>query len=245
MRHRVGACGIVFVLLLSGCRVSDGSSWMGHRWRITNGRMAGVAPGRPGNVYVDENGFLHLLITKTGRRYTAAELFSQDRMGFGTYQWQIEGAVGNMDPSTVLGLFPYGPKDRIGIDGENELDIEFSKWGNTLCGGRCNADFTMYPGTGKRAVGPTEDDFSVSSSATLTTARLVWTSTSVTATVMDGLQPLGTTANVLHTWTFAPSDYLVRIPQQPVPVGMNLWRSNRRPSSSQEVILRAFEFVPQ
>lgn len=245
---------MVFVLLLSACgggsagggAGGDGSNWKGHKWNITNGGMAGVAPGSPSNVFVDQSGYLHLKITNNGGAFTAAELFSQDTLGFGTYQWQIQGSVDNMDPATVLGLFPYGPANGIGKDGENELDIEFSKWGNTLCGGSCNADFTFYPATGNFGLGPTENDFTVNlSSGTLTTARLVWTSTSVTATVMSGLQPVGTTANVLHTWTFAPPDYSARIPQQALPLGMNLWCFQKTPSSNQEVIIQDFQFVPQ
>lgn len=218
--------------------------WMGHEWTITDGRMAGVARGRPSNARVDSNGYLHLMITKKHKSVTAGELFSDDSMGFGTYQWQIQGPVDNMDPHAVLGLFPYGPDNGIGRDGENEIDIEFSKWANTLCGGACNADFTVYPSTGNAAVGPTEDDFEVGlGGGELVTARMTWSSTSITETVMSGLQPLGTTQNVLHTWTFAPTDYLVRIPQQPVPVGMNLWCFKKKAATSQAVIIRSFEYV--
>lgn len=62
---------------------------------------------------------------------------------------------------------------------------------------------------------------------------------------MSGLQPIGTTQNVLHTWTFAPPDYTVRIPQVAVPLGMNLWVFRSLPARKQEVIIRDFQFVPQ
>lgn len=220
--------------------------WKGQTWKITNGGMAGVAKGNPANVFVDKNGYVHLRIVNRGGVYTASEIFSTDKMGYGTYQWWIQGSIDNMDKSTVLGLFPYGPVAGIGKDAENELDIEFSKWNNTLCSGTCNADFTFYPSTGNRSLGPTEKDFNVTlNGGPLTTARLVWTPTSVTGTVMSGLQPIGTTANVLETWTFAPSDYKARIPQQPLPTGMNLWCFKSLPASSQEVTLQDFQFVPQ
>lgn len=221
-------------------------SWKGHTWKITNGGMAGVAKGDPANVSVDKNGYVHLRIVNRGDTYTASEIFSTDKMGYGTYQWWIQGSIDDMDKSTVLGLFPYGPVAGIGKDAENELDIEFSKWNNTLCKGACNADFTFYPSTGNLGLGPTEKDFNIAlNGGTLTTARLVWTPTSVTGTVMSGLQPIGTTANVLETWTFAPSDYKARIPQQPLPTGMNLWCFKVLPASNQEVILQNFQFVPQ
>jgi hypothetical protein len=170
-------------------------------------------------------------------------LFSADRLGFGTYQWQIEGHADDMDKSTVLGLFPYGPKAGIGTDAENEIDIEFSKWNNT-CNG-CNADFTFYPATGNKHLGPKEDNFKISlGGATLTTARFEWSSTRIVGTIMSGLQSIGTTANVLQTLTFAPADYTARIPQVPLPLGMNLWCFKTTPASDQEVVIRDFQYVP-
>lgn len=219
--------------------------WMGHEWTVTQGRMAGVAPGRPSNVRVDASGHLQLAITRSGRHVTAGELFSNDDMGFGTYQWQIEGPVDSMDPHAVLGLFPYGPEHGLGRDGESEIDVEFSRWGNTLCGGRCNADFTIYPSTGNLAVGPTEDDFSIDlHGGNLVTARVKWSATGVTETVMSGLQPLGSTQDVLESWSYEPLDYLARIPQQPIPVGMNLWCFKRKVASSQAVTILSFDYVP-
>ena len=221
-------------------------SWAGHTWKVTNGGMAGVAKGNPANVSIDSHGYVHLRIVKRDGVYTAAEMFSTDLMGYGTYQWWIQGKIDDMDKATVLGLFPYGPVRHIGKDAEDELDIEFSKWNNTLCKGACNADFTFYPATGEIKLGPTERDFEINlKGGKLTTARLVWTPTSVTGTIMSGLQPIGTTANVLKTWTFTPTDPKARIPQQPMPTGMNLWSFKVLPTSDQEVVLRDFQFVPQ
>ena len=101
-------------------------SWKGHTWRVTHGHMAGVALGNPANVSVDSHGYVHLRIVKRDGTYTAAEIFSTDLMGYGTYQWWIQGKIDDMDKSTVLGLFPYGPVRHIGKDAEDELDIDYS-----------------------------------------------------------------------------------------------------------------------
>ena len=160
--------------------------------------MAGVAKGNPANVSIDSHGYVHLRIVKRDGVYTAAEMFSTDLMGYGTYQWWIQGKSTIWTRPLCSAFFPYGPVRHIGKDAEDELDIEFSKWNNTLCKGACNADFTFYPATGQIALGPTERDFEINlKGGTLTTARLVWTPTSVTGTIMSGLQPIGTTANVL------------------------------------------------
>jgi len=222
---------------------AESLSWMGREWRLTDGGMAGVVKGNPANISVDANGYLHLRIINRAGTVTASELFTAQKLGFGTYQWQIEGRLDSMDNVAVLGLFNYGAQAGIGVDGENEIDIEFSRWNDTCHG--CNADFTFYPATGNKRLGPREDNFTYNpNGSTLTTARFEWTSERIVATIMSGLQPLGTSANVLQTLTFAPPDYAARIPQVPLPLAMNFWCFRATPGSDQEVIIRNFAFVP-
>jgi hypothetical protein len=59
-------------------------SWKGFDWNVTDGGMAGVADGAAANVTVDANGWLHLKITKNGSTWTASELFTTQKRGFGT-----------------------------------------------------------------------------------------------------------------------------------------------------------------
>ena len=252
MRRLVALTPFFFVLLLPCSNLIHGNPapaietlhWSGRDWKLTNGGMAGVVKGDPANISVDANGYLHLRIANRAGTYTASELFSTEKLGFGTYQWQIEGRVDQMDKAAVLGLFNYGAQAGIGVDAENEIDIEFSRWNDTCHG--CNADFTFYPSTGNKALGPMEDNFTYDpEGATLTTARFEWTSHRIIGTIMSGLQPLGTTADVLQTLTFAPPDYAARIPQVPLPLAMNFWCFRDTPDSDQEVIIRNFEFVPQ
>jgi hypothetical protein len=216
-------------------------SWKGHSWTVTNGGMAGVALGNPANVRIDARGDLHLQIINRKGKWTASELFTTDNLGFGTYQWVVRGDVYKMDKSTVLGLFTYGPAGNIGGDGENEIDIEFSQWDKT-CGG-CDADFTVYPSTGNRKAGGApswEDNFFVTGS-NVTTARMEWSSGQIVLTLMEGAQPIGTTANVIRTKTFASNRS--NIPQDAVPVGMNLWCFQETPAKDQSVVIRDFQFV--
>lgn len=174
-------------------------------------------------------------------------MFTQDNLGFGTYQWQIQGSnIYNMDPPVVLGLFPYGPESGIGVDGENELDIEFSNWNGAFGSQQVNADFTDYPSTGNKLKGGAsewEDDFEASSAPTYTTARIQWSSTSVTWTLMSGLQPIGTIANVIKQDTFTGNS--VTIPQQAIPVGTNLWSYQVKPTNTWEIIIQSFQYVGQ
>jgi hypothetical protein len=204
--------------------------------------MAGVAHGDPANVSIDTDKHLHLQIVQRDGKWTAAEVFTTDRMGFGAYQWVIEGNVYEMDPTTVLGLFTYGPTHHIGVDAENEIDIEFSQWNNTCKG--CNADFTVYPSTGNRkpnGVSAWEDNFHVTGD-NLTTARMVWSADHIVFAMMKGAQPIGTVADVIKTETY--SSTAINIPQVAAPVGINLWCFKQTPAKNQSVVIRDFQFVP-
>ena len=217
--------------------------WKGHDWRVTNGGMAGVARGNSENVSVDKNGYLHLRIVNRDGKWTASELFTTEKLGFGTYQWVVEGDVYAMDKSTVLGLFTYGPVHHIGVDAENEIDIEFSQWNKTC--GDCNADFTVYPATGNRkpnGKSAWEDNFHVVGD-NVTTARMEWSPGKITFTIMNGVQPLGTTAGVIKTEVY--SSDATNIPQEPSPVGINLWCFKETPAADQSVTIRDFQFAAQ
>jgi hypothetical protein len=238
---RTIVCGIAFCLLQAAH--AQTITWAGHTWKVTNGGMAGLAHGDPANVTIDADKHLHLQIVRHDEKWTSAEVFTTDRMGFGTYQWVIEGDVYEMDPTTVLGLFTYGPTHHIGVDAENEIDIEFSQWNNTCKG--CNADFTVYPSTGNRkpkGVSAWEDNFHVSGE-NLTTARMEWTPDHIVFTVMKGVQPIATTADVVKTETY--SSTAINIPQVASPVGINLWCFKQTPAKDQAVVIRDFQFVAQ
>jgi hypothetical protein len=237
---RMTICSIL--LTAFQCVQAQTIRWAGHTWKVTSGGMAGVAPGNPANVDFNPDGYLQLQIAKREGKWTAAELFTTDNMGFGTYQWVIQGDVYNMDQTTVLGLFTYGPTHHIGADAENEIDIEFSQWNKTCHG--CDADFTVYPSTGNRkpnGVSSWEDNFQVSG-GNLTTARMEWRSDRVVFTLMNGVHPMGSVADVIKTETY--SSNTTNIPQTAAPVGINLWCFKGTPSRNQSAIIRDFRFVP-
>lgn len=216
-------------------------TWAGREWKVTRGRMAGVAPGDPVNVSIDGNGYLHLKIDRRNEKWTAAEVFTTGELGFGTYQWIVDGDVYRMDPVTVLGLFTYGPTHHIGVDAENEIDIEFSQWNKTCQ--PCNADFTVYPSTGHRkpkGISAWEDNFHVTG-GTLTTARTEWFPDHIVFTLMNGVQPIGTVAEVIKTETYTSDK--TNIPQVRTPVGINLWCFKQTPANEQSVVIREFQFV--
>jgi hypothetical protein len=217
-------------------------TWKGHTWNVTSGGMAGVAAGSPSNVSVDSNGYLHLKITNNSGTWSAAELFTTDRLGFGTYQWQVDGPIDVFDKNVVLGLFPYGPAAGIGTDGTNEIDIEYSFWGQPNGN---NGDFTNYPASGN-TIGELSFRFSLNGS-TFSTSRFIWTQNSIQDFLLSGFQAIGSTTGLIKTWTYAPNNPTVNIPQQALPLGINLWCFDAPPSDGKnvEVVIRDFEFAPE
>ena len=235
-----GALAIACLLTAQPASAAD-IDWKGYTWSVTNGGMAGVAAGSPANVSIDANGYLHLQIRKNGDTWTAAEIFTTTRLGFGTYQWQVDGPIDTLDKNVVLGLFPYGPAAGIGDDGTNEIDIEYSRWGQE---NGPNGDWTNYPASGT-TVGERSYSFSLSG-GTLSTSRFIWTSTSIEDFLLGGLEPPSSTKSLLETWKYSPNNPKTNIPQQALPLGMNLW-CYAIPSDGKnvEIVVRDFQFLPE
>ena len=229
------------VLCLAAGAEAATLAWKGHTWQLTSGGMAGVCQGDPKNVTVDGNGYLHLRISDGTTGWTSSELFTTDRLGFGTYQWQVDGPIDSYDKNVVLGLFPYGPAAGIGADGTNEIDIEYSRWGQAS---GPNGDWTDYPASGT-TIGELSYSFTLAP-ATLSTSRFVWSATSIADALLSGLQPVDGTTGLIKSWTYAPPNSTVNVPQQALPLGMNLWCFDSPPSDGNpvEIVIRDFVFVP-
>jgi hypothetical protein len=70
-----------------------------------------------------------------------------------------------------------------------------------------------------------------------------WDSDHIVFTLMNGAHAIGNTADVIKTETY--SSTAKNIPQESVPVGINLWCFRATPKENQSVIIRGFVFVPK
>ena len=210
-------------------------SWMGYTWTVKAGSGLGPGPNvwSADNVFVDSDGFLHLKITENNGVWSCAELYTTTDLGFGTYQWQVEAPLSTLDPNVVLGLFPYE-----GPDGTHEIDIEYSRWGNAA-----NPDgwWTVYPASGT-TIGQTSYSFTLD--GTYTTSRFTWEGASIAYRMLGGFYPPASTTHTIQSWTYAPAKPTVKIPQQAMPLHMNLWLyQGLAPSNGKgvEVIIHSFQ----
>src|SRR3954468_12669098 len=205
-RTNAGRRGVLLAIVAATLAVIVGAplgasaatlSWKGHTWQVTSGGMAGVCQGNPANVTIDASGYLHFRISNTQGTWTASEIFTTDKLGFGTYQWQVDGPIDTYDKNVVLGLFPYGPAAGIGGDGTNEIDIEYARWGRAS---GPNGDWTDYPASGT-TIGELSYTFSLGGT-TLSTSRFVWTKTSITSSLLSPLVAVGVDDGLIKTWTY-------------------------------------------
>jgi hypothetical protein len=211
----------------------------GYTWTIRNTGNASEGPGpnifSGSNAWVDSNGRLHLKISKntTTGKWNCAEIYSTQKFGFGTYQWQVEGRIDSLDKNIVLGLFNYS-----GNNGFDEMDIEFARWGNSAWP---NLNYTVWPGqTGFRNWSYTKF-FTLN--GTYTTHRFTRSTNSVVFKSLHGFVNDNTNQFATATCS-APANSISTLT---MPVHMNLWLyDGLAPSNGKEVeiIIHNFKYTP-
>jgi hypothetical protein len=210
----------------------------GRTWYVksSSGR---VGPGpnyfsdSPSNVWVDDQGRLHLKITKVKNQWHCAEVISEDVFGHGTYTWELDSPVDSLDRNVVLGLFTWGavPPDY------GEIDIEFARWGSRRA--YPNAQYVVQPfdlpGHMVR--------FDWPPNLPQSTHRFLWAPEGV---LFESFIGHGAAASdLLYVWPYAQGGQ--PIPSDTENARMNLWLyQGNKPSDGQtvEVIIKSFHFEP-
>lgn len=230
--------------LLTVCSTTRAETlrFSGYTWEVRGADNGGPGPNdwAPQNAWVDARGYLHLKVTHQGNKWFCPEVYSRERLGFGVYQFWIQGKVDQLDRNIVFGLFNY-PNKEVGADGTNEIDIEFSRWGhiNAPIG-----NYTVWPSNPK--VEHKTHSFEFKLDNYLSTHRFSWSSEGVRFQSCQGLRD--NDQQELANWLFKPSNPMDAIGQKPVPVHINLWCFEGKPPTDGkevEMVIRAFKFVPQ
>jgi uncharacterized protein (TIGR03437 family) len=119
-------------------------SFAGMQWYVKDAPVP-VYPGPQffvkDNAFLDSQGQLHLRISRCGNSWCAAEVFTKDTIGFGTYRFDIASQVASLDPNVTLGLFSWDAQ--AGEVYNREWDIEFSRWG--VPSATTNTQFVVQP----------------------------------------------------------------------------------------------------
>lgn len=237
-------CLVVYFLIIfapAGCYAAKAINnqskhiiFAGYEWEVKQGRNY---PGKNNwladNVWLDKEGYLHLRLNYKGGRWYSAEITSLRCFDYGLYEFQVIGSIDKMDPNVVLGLFVYpGPEN---VDKENEIDIEFTKWGNPSS---TAGSYTVTPA--KQTM-----YFSVNLTGSYTTQRFTWTRQQILFQSFYGHMPSSVTE--FSRWLYNAEEYMDKTAVPPVRVHINLWLLSGKPpldGEEQEIIIRSFRYQP-
>jgi hypothetical protein len=104
-------------------------NFSGYEWMTSAGPIFHAGSRNffdPANVWTDKTGALHLRISGSPGKWSAAELKLRRSLGYGTYRFQVRDAS-HLEPSALLTLITW---DGIGTEStRRELDVELGRWG--------------------------------------------------------------------------------------------------------------------
>lgn len=208
-----------------------------YTWRV-KASATPVGPGStrfseaPDHVWVDEEGFLHLRLAPIGETWYGSEVILAESLGYGRYTFTIEGAVGELPESVVLGLFTWD-NDACEVP-HREIDIEFSRWGVPT---DPNAQYVVQP----HDTAGNRFRWSMPADVTLSTHIFHWTPDSISFLSVKGGDLGAPVDSVLQRWRYTG-------PHVPTPgsenARINLWLFSEPPATGVEVVVRRFAFEP-
>ncbi|MDV2686421.1 glycoside hydrolase family 16 protein [Alkalihalophilus lindianensis] len=222
-------------------------NWSGYTWNVKDSSSSKWGPGpnyfssSNENVWVDNEGRLHLKITKRKGKWYCAEVYNIQTLGYGTYRFFIDGRPDKLDPNITLGLFTY---DSISADAatnnNREIDIEFAKWGNSNA---LNSQYVVQPYTKSSNI----ERFQTSLNGYRSTHTFKWTSSEIKFMSLHGhysTLPSPLEWYLIKEWSYNGED----IPNtNNEKVRLNLWLMGGGAPLNQheaEIIITKFEFIP-
>lgn len=94
----------------------------------------------PENAWTDTSGALHLQIKRKSGRWSCAEIFLNDSLGYGTYVVTMRD-TSRLEPAAVFSMFTF---DEWNAEQHyREMDIEVSRWGDAA--NKNNAQYVIQP----------------------------------------------------------------------------------------------------
>lgn len=187
------------------------------------------------NVWVDNEGQLHLKITRDSRRWYCAEIVSEKSFGYGKYVFYLASRTDELNENVVLGFFNW---DISPENNNREIDIEFARWGNIK---EQNAQFVVQPWELPENIYrfdmPTGDSYS--------THSFEWKKDSIFfQSVLGHYANPPDDSHIIESWNYVGTN----IPQPGnEKTRMVLWLAAGDPPSDSkevEIVIKEFEFIP-
>lgn len=188
------------------------------------------------NVWVDEEGKLHLRITYRDGEWRCAEVISNESFGYGTYRFHIDSPVDSLDPNVVLGLFTWSDDPAYSY---REIDVEISRWSDAA--DPTNAQFVVQPWNNPGHL----FRYTIPLGSAPTTHSFNWQAHEIVFASHNGTYaPPPEATPILSEWTYGGPDIPVPGNEQ---VRINLWLvSGLEPIDGKEVevVISRFAFIP-
>ena len=211
-------------------------AFSGYNWTVrdSNAQLQGPGPnvfnGSENSVWIDNDGYLHLKITKSEQGWQCAEVYSDKSFGYGTYVFTMQSGFEYLDVNIVLGLFTY-------LDDEHEIDIEFARWGHSE---NNNGQFVTQPYRNEDNI----HRFEMEETGEISNHGFQWCENDISYwSDYGGYQGLNSTPKIAN-WNYEGQ-------HNPEPsterVHLNLWlMSGLSPmnDAESEVIIQSFQFIP-
>ena len=114
----------------------------GYDWAVSSSadyRGGELSDYEPSNAWVDDHGYLHLLMSEGEGQWHCAAIRLTRSLGYGTYRFVVQDTV-HLPTSAVLAMFTRD--DRQNPEDAAEMNIELSHWGKQT---NRNADYVVQP----------------------------------------------------------------------------------------------------
>jgi len=115
----------------------------GYEWtvRATPNDRGGKNIYDPANAWTDENGALHLRLSRVDDHWASAQVILTRSLGYGTYEFTVRD-VSHLDPAAVLALYVWDAVAANRNENSREWDVEISQWGDPAA---MNAQYALQP----------------------------------------------------------------------------------------------------
>lgn len=217
----------------------DTLEFSGYSWAIKESFDKHTGPGRnyfsgsKENVWVDEDGKLHLKLRYKNDRWYCSEVQMLKSLGYGKYIFFIDRLPQPLDKDVVIGLFMYDHTDTSNF--HKEIDIEFSKWGKDV---DLNTQYVIQPYEEKAfrfdsdLNRPTRHEFSVRKRKITFNSRYE-----------HGINP-DSVGQIYKDWKYKP-EIAYKTGHEKVSINVWLYKASE-PSNlkEMEVVISRFEFTP-
>ncbi len=164
------------------------------------------------NVWIDDEGRLHLKIVKKEGRWNCAGVSMRRSLGFNKYVFYVGSRVDSLDQNVVAGLFTY-------MNDEEEIDIEFSKWSKA---DNEDSQFAVQPSHNPG----NKTRFNLDLDSEFSTHFFDWKKTQIEFASYRGQTLKPDAKDIISEWTYSGKDIP---PDSDEQLKINLWLFRGRP----------------